>query len=129
MDQCRFCRTNGLLADRPLFENDGFYVLGMLDPARQHGVMIVPHRHCETPFEISAADWAHLPTALEFAKRYLDPLTPDGFTIGWNVGSVAGQTVAHAHMHVIARFDGPGAGRGLHGALTALIASDQTSGG
>ena len=33
-------------------------------------------------------------------------LHPDGFNIGLNDGRAAGQTVMHAHTHVIPRFDG-----------------------
>jgi diadenosine tetraphosphate (Ap4A) HIT family hydrolase len=35
-----------------------------------------------------------------------DRLSPDGFTIGMNLGEAAGQTVPHAHVHVIPRFVG-----------------------
>jgi diadenosine tetraphosphate (Ap4A) HIT family hydrolase len=31
---------------------------------------------------------------------------PDGYNIGINVGEAAGQTVAHAHLHVIPRHRG-----------------------
>ena len=31
---------------------------------------------------------------------------PDGYNIGINVGEAAGQTVAHAHLHVIPRYRG-----------------------
>ncbi|MEX2526269.1 MAG: HIT family protein [Gemmatimonadota bacterium] len=33
-------------------------------------------------------------------------LSPDGFTIGMNDGEAAGQTVPHAHIHVIPRWVG-----------------------
>ena len=34
--------------------------------------------------------------------------------MGWNIGLVAGQTMMHAHMHVIARKDNmPDAGSGI----------------
>jgi diadenosine tetraphosphate (Ap4A) HIT family hydrolase len=33
-------------------------------------------------------------------------MDPDGFNIGINAGSAAGQTVDHAHIHVIPRFNG-----------------------
>jgi diadenosine tetraphosphate (Ap4A) HIT family hydrolase len=33
-------------------------------------------------------------------------LSPDGFNVGVNVGTSAGQTVAHAHIHLIPRFRG-----------------------
>ena len=31
---------------------------------------------------------------------------PDGYNLGFNDGAAAGQTVFHAHLHVIPRFDG-----------------------
>lgn len=118
LKDCRFCLGNGLLDDAPLYRNAAFYVLGMLDPARAKAVMIVPLRHSETPFDMSAEEYAHLPDALAFAKAHLAQFSPDGFTIGWNVGAAAGQTVFHTHLHVICRFaDAPVAGEGLAGML------------
>ncbi len=45
-------------------------------------------------------DWSisHLQSAL-------DP-KPDGFNVGLNDGTAAGQTVGHFHVHVIPRYDG-----------------------
>lgn len=87
----------------------------MLEAERAHAVMIVLKRHAETPFEIAAAEWSNLAAPLEFAKQRLAPHRPSGFTVGWNVGAVAGQHVPHAHLHVICRFNGDGAeGQGLH---------------
>lgn len=31
---------------------------------------------------------------------------PDGFNVGFNAGLAAGQTVLHAHVHLISRYDG-----------------------
>ena len=31
---------------------------------------------------------------------------PDGFNLGVNVGEAAGQTVFHAHLHLIPRYEG-----------------------
>ncbi len=31
---------------------------------------------------------------------------PDGFNIGVNEGPAAGQTIAHAHIHIIPRYSG-----------------------
>lgn len=41
-------------------------------------------------------------------------IKPDGYSIGWNIGRVAGQVLFHAHLHVIPRFSKePFAGRGI----------------
>ena len=112
---CRFCLSNDLLIDRPLVRLDRFYLLGSIESDRPAQAMIVPFRHIETPFDLDAEDWAELGAALMQAKSLLAAFDPAGWTIGWNVGAVAGQEVFHAHLHVIARFkDEPTAGRGIH---------------
>ena len=77
--------------------------------------MIVPHRHVETPFELNCEEWSEISEALSIVKSRFDTEKVDGFTVGWNVGAVAGQDVFHAHLHVIARFSGePSEGLGIH---------------
>jgi diadenosine tetraphosphate (Ap4A) HIT family hydrolase len=39
-------------------------------------------------------------------RRLVESIAPDGFNIGINAGSAAGQTIGHAHIHVIPRFAG-----------------------
>lgn len=111
---CRFCLGNGLLAGTPLFSNDTCYFLESADPILPHGGMIIPFRHSANPFELDTDEWLGTFDMLARAKAHLAPAAPDGYTIGWNVGATAGQTVGHAHLHVIARFsDEPLAGQGL----------------
>ena len=118
MDGCRFCRANALLDDVPFHQTEHFYLLMSLDPQLPGAAMIIPHRHSETPFEMSAAEWSDLPVAIAAGKARLDDLEPDGFTMGWNIGAIAGQTIGHAHLHLIARFAGdPMAGKGIRHAL------------
>jgi histidine triad (HIT) family protein len=76
--------------------------------------MIVPFRHVSTPFELDKAEWGDTFELLTKAKRILDQNGPDGYNIGWNVNPVAGQSVAHVHLHVIGRFaDEPFAHQGI----------------
>jgi diadenosine tetraphosphate (Ap4A) HIT family hydrolase len=42
----------------------------------------------------------------EVRERLLTGLLPDGFNIGVNEGLAAGQTVEHAHVHIIPRRKG-----------------------
>ncbi|WP_297112478.1 HIT domain-containing protein [uncultured Devosia sp.] len=76
--------------------------------------MVIPKRHSASPFEMNTDEWSDLPLALAAARESLEQFSPAGFTLGWNVGPAAGQTVGHTHLHVIARFeDDPMAGRGI----------------
>ena len=51
------------------------------------------------------------PLLSSFSSYYLATIqyqrhNPDGFTIGINDGPAAGQTVHHAHIHIIPRYKG-----------------------
>ncbi|HTN63680.1 MAG TPA: HIT family protein [Devosia sp.] len=111
---CRFCLANALLVDAPLLETTLFYVLGSIDPMVPAAAMIIPRRHSETPFEFTADEWTAFGETLSQAKTLFAHQRPDGFTLGWNVGAVAGQHVFHTHLHIIPRFKGePNEGVGI----------------
>lgn len=81
-------------------------------------MMIIPKRHVATPFDLTPEEWMATHELLTQAKRLLDQERPDGYSIGWNVHPVGGQSVSHVHLHVIARFaDEPLAGQGIRHAL------------
>ena len=116
--ECRFCRDNELLDDAPIAETKHLFVLASRDPKLTEAVMIIPKQHFEDPFEMGADEWADMPLALDQAKSHLARFAPDGYSLGWNVGTTAGQTVDHVHLHVIARHKGDAAsGHGLRGFL------------
>jgi len=77
--------------------------------------MVIPKAHKVTVFDLSPEEWELTRQLLNKTKSYLDmKYSPDGYNIGWNCGSVAGQTVFHAHLHIIPRYaDEPYAGRGI----------------
>ena len=77
--------------------------------------MILPKALRETVFDLTREEWNATFELLLEVKAHLDStLRPDGYTIGWNVGPVAGGHVPQAHMHVIPRFaNEPFAGRGI----------------
>ena len=104
--QCRFCLENGLLADEPVFANASHYFLMSIDPMLPVAGMIIPFRHSETPFTLTPTEWQDLGDMLDRAKAHFAVHEPAGYTIGWNVGAVAGQHVFHAHLHIICRFPG-----------------------
>jgi diadenosine tetraphosphate (Ap4A) HIT family hydrolase len=103
MDQhdCPFCR---LEMNRIQLENE--LAVAFLDafPVTQGHTLIVPKRHVTSLFDLpeqeQAAVWKLVAIVRE---RIMTDRKPDGFTIGVNDGAAAGQTVLHAHVHVIPR--------------------------
>ena len=77
--------------------------------------VIIPKSEVSSPFDLSDKEWQDSKSLMIEVKNYIDKkYNPDGYNIGWNVGEVAGQHVAHAHLHIIPRFaDEPYAGKGL----------------
>lgn len=116
---CPFCLENNLINVRVLFEDDLWYFTEMNEKAISNAGMAITKRHLETPFEINELEWSRLRELLPEFKIILDKHEPaQGYNIGWNVYPTGGQNVAHAHLHVIARYDNePLAGKGIRYAL------------
>lgn len=85
------------------------------DPVLVGWGMIMPRAHRPTVFDLTAAEWAATYDLLHLVKTRLDAeYAPDGYNVGWNCGAVGGQTVFHAHLHVIPRYaDEPLVGKGI----------------
>lgn len=118
VSDCPFCLSNNLLEGKVLGRDQFCYITPTDDPVLQSSVLIVPFRHVATPFEFTTAEWNSTRDLLAQARQLLDAERPDGYSIGWNVHPVGGQSIPHAHLHVIGRFtDEPMAGQGIRHAL------------
>ena len=102
----------------PHFENDTMIAVksnNLKNNTLIGSYVIIPKTEVGTPFELSDKEWADSKKLMMEVKEYIDSkYKSDGYNIGWNVGKVAGQEVAHAHMHIIPRYsDELYAGKGL----------------
>ena len=69
--------------------------------------LVVPARHVERVEELTAGEWTELfELVREVAGEVRSAPEVDGINIGVNSGEAAGQTVSHAHVHVIPRRKG-----------------------
>jgi diadenosine tetraphosphate (Ap4A) HIT family hydrolase len=69
--------------------------------------LIVPKRHIVSFFEATKEEQAALfDLVAEIREKLRAERGPDGFNIGINDGSAAGQTVMHSHIHLIPRYAG-----------------------
>jgi diadenosine tetraphosphate (Ap4A) HIT family hydrolase len=101
---CPFCT---LPANRIVLENFDGMVIDDGFPISPGHTLIIPRRHTGSFFDLSETERNSLLSLLEDAKRRLDKeFRPDGYNIGINDGSSAGQTVPHLHIHLIPRFHG-----------------------
>ena len=76
-------------------------------PVTEGHALVIPKWHVTSIFELSPEEltalWAEVAT---IRKLLADKYRPDAFNIGVNDGAAAGQTVRHAHIHVIPRRNG-----------------------
>lgn len=90
-----------------IYEDD--LVLAFLDirPSNKGHALIVPKRGFETVFDGDGDTLAHMMRAAQkIAHALKTTVQAEGVNIIMNNGSVAGQEIMHAHLHVIPRYEG-----------------------
>ena len=69
--------------------------------------LVIPKRHVASFFDLTPDEIAACMELINAEKKRLDgELHPDGYNIGVNVGPAAGQSIFHAHIHIIPRYQG-----------------------
>jgi len=102
--QCPFCSP---AAGKIVLQNRLCYARYDGYPVSEGHLLIVPFRHVASFFELGEDERRAAFELVWKANAKLDSdLHPDGYNVGVNVGQVAGQTVMHAHIHLIPRFSG-----------------------
>lgn len=111
---CPFCAPN-LASEQVVLANMYCLFLQRHEPVLNGSGILIPRAHRETVFDLTCEEIAATFELLDQAKRLIDRQhAPSGYNVGWNCGSVAGQEIFHAHLHVIPRFiDEPHAGKGI----------------
>jgi diadenosine tetraphosphate (Ap4A) HIT family hydrolase len=102
---CPFCSpsTNSTLVT----ESAQAYALSDKYPVTDGHTLVLPKRHVNNYFELSEREQTACQIMVNRVQsRLQDKHAPDGFNVGLNVGTDAGQTVPHAHIHVIPRYAG-----------------------
>jgi ATP adenylyltransferase len=100
---CVFCRPQREI----LAENANALAVFDSFPVSPGHALVIPKRHVTTIFEMSLDEYTDcfrlvLPLKDLISARY----SPDGYNVGANCGKAAGQSVWHAHIHVIPRYTG-----------------------
>ena len=102
---CAFC--NRLTGDKLVAEND--LAVAFLDafPLSPGHCLLVPRRHEADFLALTSAEQAAVWALVAPVRRHIEAVwMPDGYNLGINVGKAGGQTVDHAHLHVVPRRHG-----------------------
>lgn len=101
---CPFCRI-----DPKSIVMESEHGLALLDrfPVSRDHTLVVSRRHVRGLFDLTEEVQADLWGLVSRVRAdILRRRHPEGFTIGVNDGIAAGQTVGHAHIHLIPRCSG-----------------------
>lgn len=101
-ENCPFCSI-----EDTLLANSLAYARADKFPVTPGHLLIIPVRHESNFFAANLDELEAIWALVGQVKSLLDAkYRPDGYNLGVNVGEVAGQTIAHAHLHLIPRYRG-----------------------
>ena len=103
---CLFCELGEKITI--LGENELAYALKDNFPVTEHHTLIIPKRHVDTYFDMNQAEVNACHALLHEQRTRILSIdeTVTGFNVGSNTGEDAGQSVFHAHIHLIPRRKG-----------------------
>lgn len=103
--ECLFCNIS---KERVIAENE--LVFSMRDgfPVTKFHTLVIPKRHTIDYFSLTKDELLACDSLLHSLKDDILKLdnSVEGFNVGMNSGSVAGQTIFHCHIHLIPRRQG-----------------------
>ena len=101
-EQCELCTPRAVL-----LQNELAYVRTDNHALSRGHVLVVPRRHVADFFQMTAQERAAVVELLDKAHRLVETQnSPDGYNIGVNIGTAAGQSRMHVHVHLIPRYSG-----------------------
>jgi diadenosine tetraphosphate (Ap4A) HIT family hydrolase len=101
---CPFCniRSEDFLAEAELA-----FAVNDIHPVSKGHTLVIPKKHIENyfdlPREYRVACWDLVSGVKEILQNKYNP---EGYNVGLNINRIAGQSVLHAHIHVIPRYKG-----------------------
>ena len=103
---CIFCDKS---LNKILSVNNYFYIIRDTSyPVTKHHTLIISNRHVSDYFDLTNEELKELNQILKIQKKLLLELDTKitAFNIGVNVGTDAGQSIMHCHIHLIPRRKG-----------------------
>ena len=101
---CLFCSPDPKVIKA---KNEFWYARWDRFPASKGHMLVIPFRHVQNCFDTTPEERDYFSEVIDAARKIIDEkYSPDGYNVGFNAGSVAGQGVMHCHVHIIPRYHG-----------------------
>jgi diadenosine tetraphosphate (Ap4A) HIT family hydrolase len=103
VDYCVFCHPDrSILAETKLS-----FALPDSFPVSKGHTLVIPKRHVVSLWQMTDEEYTDAFNLVKQVKEILQgQFEPQGFNVGVNCGEAAGQSVLHAHIHIIPRYIG-----------------------
>jgi ATP adenylyltransferase len=106
LKDCRLCYEN--IKHRIVEKIDTVFAIKDEYPVTDHHMLVIPQRHTPDFFTMTSKERRDAESLARILKNKISKTDSSvtGFNVGVNCGESAGQTIFHAHIHLIPRRDG-----------------------
>jgi len=102
-DDCLFCRiVSGEIPADVAAETEDAVAFRDLNPQAPLHVLVVPRLHAADAAELADAAPETVAALVRLGRQVVADAGHDSYRLVFNTGADAGQTVLHAHLHVLA---------------------------
>lgn len=99
---CIFCRIiAGEIPASLIHESDRVIAFDDINPQAPTHVLVIPKTHIENAAELATADPQSLTELFSVAAMIASNRELTGYRTVFNTGAAAGQSVFHAHLHLL----------------------------
>ncbi|MEY3347243.1 MAG: hypothetical protein RL255_120 [Actinomycetota bacterium] len=99
---CLFCRiVKGEIPTKEIYSNELVFAFEDINPQAPTHILIIPKSHYENAAELSDAEPAVLAEMFKVAREISQIRELSGYRSVFNTGAAAGQSVFHAHLHLL----------------------------
>jgi len=105
MSDCLFCKIiAGEITAGKIYEDEDVLGFQDINPQAPHHVLFVPKRHISTLNDLQDSDAALVGKLYLAVKQYAAEIgvAEEGYRAVMNCNALAGQTVFHIHLHMLA---------------------------
>jgi len=101
-DDCLFCKFGqGIIPVPKLLDEPDHFAIRDIDPQAPTHILIIPKNHCENAAEVAINQPDVLAAMFTSASKLAGSESLDGYRAVFNTGASAGQSVFHAHLHLL----------------------------
>jgi histidine triad (HIT) family protein len=99
---CIFCKiVSGDISSDLFAETANLIAFKDIAPLAKVHLLVIPKKHYRDVAELSASNPAQLSELMSLAIKLSGEYTNGSFKLQFNTGAEAGQTIFHAHAHVL----------------------------